>query len=188
MLWVLFQTWIVDSAHFGMCLQHLRNRHGICALPRHPKCKGLRAGRNSISCFWTDCRTKVTQPFLANPRTQIADLAAIGQLCQERGLVYVVDNTMTSPYLFCPKAVQASVALNSLTKYICGHGNALGGAVTELGSFDWGAFVNIDPLYRKGDPQLWGITQIRKKGLRDFGAAIGPEAANLLAPLCRLRI
>lgn len=118
---------------------------------------------------------------IANPRTQIADLAAIGQLCQERGLVYVVDNTMTSPYLFCPKAVQASLALNSLTKYICGHGNALGGAVTELGSFDWGAFVNIDPLYRKGDPQLWGITQIRKKGLRDFGAAIGPEAANRIA-------
>ena len=118
---------------------------------------------------------------IANPRTQVADLEAIGALCASRGLVYVVDNTMTSPYLFRPVEVRASFVVNSLTKYIAGHGNVLGGAITELGNFDWNVFANIAPNYRKGDSRFWGLTQIRKKGLRDFGAALGPEAAHHIA-------
>ncbi len=118
---------------------------------------------------------------IANPRTQVSALQEIGDLCRERGLVYVVDNTMTSPYLFQPKAVGASLVVNSLTKYIGGHGNALGGAITELGSYDWQRFGNIYDTYRKGDSWKWGITQIRKKGLRDFGASLGPEAAHHIA-------
>ncbi len=117
---------------------------------------------------------------IANPRTQVSDLDGIGALCRERGLVYVVDNTMTSPYLFQPVDVEASLIVNSLTKYIGGHGNALGGAVTETGKFDWTTFANIHGTYRKGNPAKWAITQIRKKGLRDFGAALGPEAAHHL--------
>lgn len=115
---------------------------------------------------------------IANPRTQIADLQAIGELCRQRGLIYVVDNTMTSPYLFQPKSVGASLVVNSLTKYISGHGNVLGGAVTELGDFDWAGFENIYDDYRKGESARWGITQIRKKGLRDFGAALSAQAAH----------
>jgi O-acetylhomoserine (thiol)-lyase len=118
---------------------------------------------------------------IANPRTQIADLQRIGEFCAQRGLVYVVDNTMTSPYLFQPKTVGASLVVNSLTKYIGGHGNALGGAVTEMGSYDWSGFTNIYPEYQRGEPQKWGITQIKKKGLRDFGASLGPEAAHHIA-------
>ena len=118
---------------------------------------------------------------IANPRTQVADLEAIGAFCAERGLVYVVDNTMTSPYLFQPKSVGASLVVNSLTKYIGGHGNALGGAVTETGAFDWTSFPNIYPDYQGSDPRKWGITQIKKKGLRDLGASLGPEAAHHVA-------
>ena len=115
---------------------------------------------------------------IANPRTQVTALKEIGELCAERGLVYIVDNTMTSPYLFQPTTVGASLVVNSLTKYIAGHGNALGGAITEMGHYDWSTFPNIYDTYQKGDPQLWGITQIRKKGLRDFGAALAPESAT----------
>ena len=118
---------------------------------------------------------------IANPRTQVSDMERIGALCRERGLVYVVDNTMTSPWLFQPVDVDASLIVNSLTKYIGGHGNALGGAVTETGLFDWTTFDNIYPEYRSGDPHRWGIQQLRKKGLRDFGAALAPEAAHHLA-------
>ncbi|MDE0691510.1 MAG: cystathionine gamma-synthase family protein [Gammaproteobacteria bacterium] len=117
---------------------------------------------------------------IANPVTQVSDLAGIGALCRERGLVYVVDNTMTSPYLFQPRTVDASLIVTSLTKYVGGHGNALGGSITETGRFDWSAFDNIYDTYRTGEPAKWGITQIRKKGLRDFGAAIGAEAAHHL--------
>ena len=118
---------------------------------------------------------------IANPRTQVSDLAGIGALCAERGLVYVVDNTMTSPYLFQPIDVDASLVVSSLTKYFGGHGNALGGAITETGRFDWRAFPNILDTYKKGDPSAWGILQMRKKGLRDFGASLAPEAAHHLS-------
>ncbi len=115
---------------------------------------------------------------IANPRTQIADLQAIGELCRQRGLIYVVDNTMTSPFLFQPREVGASLAVNSLTKYISGHGNVLGGVVTELGNFDWSTFPNIYDDYQSGDSALWGVVQIRKKGLRDFGAALSAQSAH----------
>lgn len=118
---------------------------------------------------------------IANPVTQIADLAAIGELCASRDLVYCVDNTMTSPHLFLPKSVGASLIVNALTKYIGGHGNALGGSVTDTGLFDWSRFANIYETYKKGEVSSWGITQIRKKGLRDMGASLGPEAAHHLA-------
>ncbi|MEQ8314358.1 MAG: cystathionine gamma-synthase family protein [Gammaproteobacteria bacterium] len=118
---------------------------------------------------------------IANPVTQIADLAAIGELCAARELLYCVDNTMTSPHLFKPKSVGASLIVNALTKYIGGHGNALGGAVTDTGLFPWESFPNILDTYRKGDEKLWGITQVKKKGLRDMGASLGPEAAHHLA-------
>ena len=118
---------------------------------------------------------------IANPRTQIADLARIGELCAARGIVYVVDNTMTSPYLFRPKAVKAALVVNALTKYIGGHGNALGGSITDTGGFDWTHYPNIYDDYKGPKPALWGITQIRKKGLRDWGGTLAAEQAHHLA-------
>jgi O-acetylhomoserine (thiol)-lyase len=118
---------------------------------------------------------------IANPRTQVADLERIGKLCRSRGILYVVDNTMTSPYLFRPKAVGASIVINALTKSIGGHGNALGGSLTDTGLFDWTAYPNIAESYKRFDAKVWGIAQLRAKGLRDFGAALGPEAAHHLS-------
>jgi O-acetylhomoserine (thiol)-lyase len=118
---------------------------------------------------------------IANPRTQVADLERIGALCRARGILYVVDNTMTSPYLFRPKTVGASLVINALTKAIGGHGNALGGSLTDTGLFDWAQFPNIAETYKRFAPAQWGMAQLRAKGLRDFGAALGPEAAHHLA-------
>ncbi len=118
---------------------------------------------------------------IANPVTQVADLKAIGELCKLKSLIYCVDNTMTSPHLFLPKKVQASLIVNSLTKYIGGHGNALGGIITDTGLYDWSEFGNIYDAYRTEKSELQGITQIKKKGLRDMGASLGPEAAHHLA-------
>lgn len=118
---------------------------------------------------------------IANPRTQVADLARIGRLCQERGILYVVDNTMTSPYLFRPKAVGAGLVVNALTKSIGGHGNALGGSLTDTGAFDWARYPHIAENYKKYPATQWGMAQIRAKGLRDFGGSLGPEAAHHLA-------
>ncbi|MGZ8288877.1 MAG: cystathionine gamma-synthase family protein [Telluria sp.] len=118
---------------------------------------------------------------IANPRTQVADLARIGQLCRDRGILYVVDNTMTTPYLFRPKDVGAGLVVNSLTKSIGGHGNALGGALTDTGAYDWNNYPNIAAGYKRNPPAQWGMAQLRAKGLRDFGASLGPEAAHHIA-------
>ncbi len=118
---------------------------------------------------------------IANPVTQVADLAKIGSLCASKGLVYVVDNTITTPYLFSPKSVGASFIVNSLSKYFGGHGDALGGAVTDTGLYDWSEFPNIYDNYKTGPATTWGLTQLKKKGLRDFGATLSPEAAHTLA-------
>ncbi len=118
---------------------------------------------------------------IANPRTQVADLARIGALCKARGILYVVDNTMTTPYLFRPKAVGAGLVVNALTKSIGGHGNALGGSLTDTGVYDWNAYPNIAANYKRNAPAQWGMAQVRAKGLRDFGASLGPEAAHHIA-------
>jgi O-acetylhomoserine (thiol)-lyase len=118
---------------------------------------------------------------IANPRTQIADLARIGALAQERGILYVVDNTMTSPALFRPKAVGAGLVVNALTKYIGGHGNALAGSITDTGLFDWTRYPNIAENYKTQPPGLWGIQQLRKKGLRDWGGTLAAGDAHRIA-------
>jgi O-acetylhomoserine (thiol)-lyase len=118
---------------------------------------------------------------IANPRTQVADLKKIGDLCRERGILYIVDNTMTSPWLFQPKHVGAGLIVNALTKYIGGHGNALAGSVTDTGLFDWTTFPNIADAYKSQPPQQWGLQQLRKKGLRDWGGTLAAEQAHHIA-------
>ena len=118
---------------------------------------------------------------IANPGTQIVDLAAIGDLCEEHKLLYVLDNTMTTPHLLKGKEVKAGLVMNSLSKMICGHANALGGAITNTGLFDWAEYLNIYDDYKSGDSKNWGLLQVRKKGLRDMGATLSADAAQRIA-------
>ena len=118
---------------------------------------------------------------IANPRVQVADLARIGALCRARGILYVVDNTMTSPWLFLPRTVGAGLVVNALTKYIGGHGNALAGSITDTGLFDWTKYPNIADAYKGQPPRNWGLQQLRKKGLRDWGGTLAAEQAHHIA-------
>src|SRR5690606_34628052 len=118
---------------------------------------------------------------LANPGTYICDLEGIGQWCATEKLLYVVDNTLSTPWLCTGKAVQAGLVVHSLSKRLGGHATALGGAVTDTGLFDWSNFPNINEVYRKGTSSNWGLTQIKKKGLRDMGATLSSDAAHRIA-------
>lgn len=118
---------------------------------------------------------------IANPATQVADLQAIGQLCAQRDLVFVVDNTMTPANVFSSRSVLASLTIASLTKYVAGHGSVLGGVVIDTGLFNWPSFENILSLYRTADKQQWGLTQIKKRGLRDMGATLAPASAHAIS-------
>jgi len=88
---------------------------------------------------------------------------------------------MTSPWLFRPKTVGAGLVMNSLTKSISGHGMALGGALTDTGVFDWSAYPNIAPNFRKQPAKAQGMAQLRAKALRDFGASLAPDAAHQIS-------
>ncbi len=118
---------------------------------------------------------------IANPGTQVADLVAIGDLCRARRLVYVVDSTLSSPYLRPSRFFGASLVINSLSKHVGGHGNGLGGAVTQTGLYDWTDYPNIHPQYRKGDSRNWGLLQIKKKGLRDMGGTLSSDVAHRIS-------
>ena len=118
---------------------------------------------------------------LANPRTQIADLMGIGRVCQEKGLVYVVDATMSTPALLRAKECGASIVMNSLSKGLAGHGAVLGGSLTDTGLFNWSNYPNIFEGYRVGDSKNWGLLQLRKKGLRDIGGALSADSAQQIA-------
>ena len=118
---------------------------------------------------------------IANPRTQIADLAGIGALCKARGILFLVDNTMGTPALVQAKEYAAGLVMNSLSKALSGHATVLGGSLTDTGLFDWSNYPNIYEGYRKGDTQKWGIAQLRKKGLRDVGATLSVDAAQQIA-------
>ena len=118
---------------------------------------------------------------IANPATQVCALDEIGDFCEAEELVYVIDNTITSSYLFDATKVKASLIVTSLSKYVAGHGNALGGSVTDSGLFNWQNYPNIFPAYRTGDCKMWGVIQIKKKGLRDMGACLASQTAHLIS-------
>ncbi len=118
---------------------------------------------------------------IANPVTQVSDLQGIGDWCESNNILFALDNTMTPSVLLDAKAVKASLLLTSLTKYIGGHGNVLGGVLVDTGLFNWETYTNIDNQYRVADPQQWGLTQVKKRGLRDMGATLAPQSAHLVS-------
>jgi O-acetylhomoserine (thiol)-lyase len=118
---------------------------------------------------------------IANPVTQVSDLHGIGDWCESNNILFALDNTMTPSVLLDAKAVKASILLTSLTKYIGGHGNVLGGVLVDTGLFNWDTYTNIDNQYRVADQQQWGLTQVKKRGLRDMGATLAPQSAHLVS-------
>lgn len=136
---------------------------------------------NEVVAAKQDNTLMVFAETIANPGTQISDLKAIGDWCEQEGLVYMIDNTITSPYLFLARDAKASLVMNSLSKYFCGHGSVLGGSISDTGLFDWSNYPNIFEAYRKGDVQKWALTQIKKKALRDMGGTLCSDAAYQIA-------
>jgi O-acetylhomoserine (thiol)-lyase len=125
---------------------------------------------------------------IANPCTQIPVLKEIGIFAQQKQIIYIVDNTLTTPTVFKPISVGASLIIHSLTKSSCGHSRALGGAVIDTGLFDWvniehieqNTHTYIEPAYQNYAKNAY-LMQLRKKGLRDKGATLTAQHADLIA-------
>jgi O-acetylhomoserine (thiol)-lyase len=128
---------------------------------------------------------------LANPGGRITDLDPIAAIARNAGVPLIVDNTMATPYLCQPITHGANIVLHSLTKFMGGHGNSMGGAIVDAGNFDWGKSGKY-PLLSEPNGSYHGMKlyetfggiafaiACRVLGLRDLGPAIAPLNAFLL--------
>jgi O-acetylhomoserine (thiol)-lyase len=131
---------------------------------------------------------------IGNPKNRIINLDEIGAIASDHGIPLIVDNTVTTPYLFRPFEHGADLVVHSLTKFIGGHGNSIGGAIVEKGTFPWNngkfpEFTEPDPTYQgirywdSFGTDLQGgaafIVKCRVQLLRDIGACLAPFNAFL---------
>jgi len=128
---------------------------------------------------------------IGNPKIDVLDIETYADLAHRHGLPLIVDNTLATPYLLRPIDFGADIVVHSATKFIGGHGTAIGGVIVDGGRFDWAAsgrfpeFTEPDPSYH--GLQYWQafgniayILKARVQLLRDIGAAISPFNAWLL--------
>ncbi len=130
---------------------------------------------------------------IGNPKNRIARFKEISAVAKNHGLPLIVDNTVTTPYLFRPFEHGADLVIHSLTKFIGGHGNSIGGAIVEKGTFPWNN--GMFPEFTRPDPTYNGINywdsfgadaggiafaiKCRVQLLRDLGSCLAPFNAFL---------
>ena len=128
---------------------------------------------------------------IPNPKNDVFDIEGVSGVAHANGIPLMVDNTVATPYLIRPIEWGADIVVHSLTKFIGGHGNSIGGAITDGGTFDYGAsgrfsnFTEPDPSYH--GLAYWPalghgsfILKARVQLLRDLGMAISPFNAFLI--------
>jgi len=127
---------------------------------------------------------------LANPAGAVVDLEAVARIAHDAGLLFIVDNTMATPFLCRPFDWGADLVIHSTTKFLSGHGNAMGGAVIDSGKFDWAKSPKFKSL-TEAEPAYHGLrfyetfgdlaftVHGHAVGLRDLGATMAPLNAFL---------
>ncbi len=147
----------------------------------------------AVAAAVTDRTRAVYIETIGNPGLDLADVAAVAEIAHGRGLPIVVDGTFTTPYLLRTIDHGADIVVNSLTKWLGGHGTAIGGSVTDAGRFDWKA--GRHPLLTEPDPSYHGLrwaydlppfqsaapfaARLRGVALRNIGACLSPDNAWL---------
>jgi O-acetylhomoserine (thiol)-lyase len=144
---------------------------------------------------WAAAVTPTTRAFygetIGNPRGDVLDIAGISGVAHANNVPLIVDSTLATPFLANPLVLGADIVVHSATKFIGGHGTAIGGVIVDGGSFDFGA-SGRHSMFTEPDPSYHGLTywdtlgagsyiaKARVQGLRDLGAAISPFNAFLL--------
>jgi O-acetylhomoserine (thiol)-lyase len=128
---------------------------------------------------------------IGNPKNDMLDIEKLAGIAHQNGLPLVIDNTVPSPALCRPIAWGADIIVNSLTKFIGGHGTSLGGILVDAGKFDWKGSGRF-PEFSAPDPTYHGVSftevfgplafilKARVQGLRDTGACLSPFNAFLI--------
>ena len=140
-----------------------------------------------------DAKTKaIFCESVGNPSGGIADIEMLAEVAHRNQIPLIVDNTVPSPFLWRPFEHGADIVIHSVTKYIGGHGNSIGGVVVDSGKFPWGDYPERFPLLNTPDRSYHGVVYTEALGpaafigrcrvvpLRNTGAAISPMNAFLI--------
>lgn len=123
---------------------------------------------------------------IGNPAGNVVDIEKLAAIAHDAGVPLIVDSTVATPYLCRPIDFGADIVIHSLTKYIGGHGTAIGGIIIDSGKFDWAANKARFPMLNEPDPSYHGVVYTEALGpaayigrcrvvpLRNMGAAISP--------------
>lgn len=129
---------------------------------------------------------------IGNPAGNVVDIEKLAAIAHKHGVPLMVDNTVATPFLCRPIDLGADIVIHSLTKYIGGHGTAIGGIIIDSGKFDWAANKSRFPMLNEPDPSYHGVVYTEALGpaayigrcrvvpLRNTGAAISPHNAFLI--------
>lgn len=129
---------------------------------------------------------------IGNPLGNVVDIEAAAKIAHEHGIPLIVDNTVPTPYLCQPFEFGADIVVHSLTKYIGGHGNSIGGVIIDSGKFDWAANKTKFPTLNEPDSSYHGVVYTEALGaaafigrcrvvpLRNTGSALSPLNAFLI--------
>jgi O-acetylhomoserine (thiol)-lyase len=118
---------------------------------------------------------------IGNPRMDVPDIPAIAEIAHKANIPFIVDNTVTTPALFRPGEFGADIVIHSTSKFINGHGTAIGGAIIDTGNYDWrkGPFEDIKQLSEKTG-QLAFLAHLRNLIYRDLGGCPAPMNSFLM--------
>ncbi len=107
---------------------------------------------------------------IPNPKGDVLDIESIAQAAHSFGVPFIVDNTIATPYLIRPLEWGADIVVHSATKYLGGHGTAMGGAIVDGGTFDYSTYPERFPGFNEPDPTYNDIVYARDLGAGTFGA------------------
>ena len=129
---------------------------------------------------------------VGNPAGNICDIEAIAKVAHDAGVPLIVDNTVATPILMRPIEHGADIVVHSLTKFMGGHGVAMGGAIVDAGRFDWRAAASAFPVFSEPDESYHGLVYVDRFGReayiararsvyqRTTGAVLAPMSAFLI--------
>lgn len=129
---------------------------------------------------------------IGNPAGNIPDMEAITEMAHKHGVPVIVDNTVATPVLMRPFDYGADIIVHSLTKYMGGHGNSIGGVIVDSGNFPWADHAERFPMFSQPEPSYHGVVYTEAMGpaayigrartvpLRNTGAALSPFNAFLI--------
>jgi O-acetylhomoserine (thiol)-lyase len=139
-----------------------------------------------------DRTTAVYCESIGNPAGNVVDIEALAKMAHKHGVPLIVDNTVATPALIKPIAYGADVVVHSLTKYMGGHGNSLGGIIVDGGRFPWAEHADRFPMLNTPEPSYHGVVYTEAMGeaayiarartvpLRNTGSALSPLNAFLI--------